>query len=905
MLSLGALGFAQPWLLAALAALPALYLLLRLTPPAPQKIAFPPVAILRRLQTPEETPARTPWWLLLLRMLVAALVILALARPILNPAPEIPGSGPVVLILDNDWAGAANWDERITLGSDLLEQAERANRQVVVLTTAAELDPQPVSLMQAGDARERLLSLEPLPWPADRANALKALGRLDLEDASAIWLSNGLRQDEAGLAGHLSGMDDFLLVTPSAQGQAYLLRPPRPQDDGLGLAIERTLAEADARTVAIEAIGPEGEIFGRSEIALGPDALGATALMALPADIQNRIAKLVMTGQDSAAATILFDERWRRRTVGIATAAGTDNAQPLLAEDYYIERALRPFAELRKQEIADLLKEPLSLLILTDRGVLEPELRADVENWIEDGGVLLRFAGPKLATAQDPLVPVPLRQGDRTLGGALSWSTPLTLQPFDPTGIFAGLFVSDEITISRQVLAQPGPGVSDATLVTLEDGTPLVTGVRRGQGWLILVHTSANTTWTNLPLSGLFVDMLKRMSELGLGTQAANSDDLILDQMLDAFGRLGPAPGHMPPLGEGGISAAVASPQTPPGLYGDPDRADGDAGGARQALNIQGAIDELEPLRAAGLASQTAGYGHSAETDLLPWLLTSALLLAMVDMVIGLAFRGLIPRLRPAAAAVLLSFVSISALAADDAATAALTAETRLAFARTGIPAIDQMSEAGLLGLGEILGRRTSIETGAPVGITPGVTDLDLFPLIYWPMPPEHPELSEGALEQINGYLRQGGLILFDTGDAARLLPGQQGGGPGQRRLRQLLGQLDIPPLREVPIDHTLTRSFYLLTDFPGRFTGQPLWVDSTPAGINDGVAGVVIGAHDWASAWATDEYGTPLRPVVPGGERQREMARRFGVNLVMYALTGNYKTDQVHVPALLERLGQ
>jgi hypothetical protein len=172
-------------------------------------------------------------------------------------------------------------------------------------------------------------------------------------------------------------------------------------------------------------------------------------------------------------------------------------------------------------------------------------------------------------------------------------------------------------------------------------------------------------------------------------------------------------------------------------------------------------------------------------------------------------------------------------------------------------------------------------------------------------VPPEHPDLPEGALERVDDYLRHGGMILFDTADAARLLPGEAGGGPGEQRLAAILRGLDLPPLVPVPPDHALTRAFYLLQDFPGRFTGQTVWVDEAPAGINDGVSSVVIGANDWAGAWAVDEYGTPLLPVVPGGERQREMARRFGVNLVMYALTGNYKTDQVHVPALLERLGQ
>ena len=121
-----------------------------------------------------------------------------------------------------------------------------------------------------------------------------------------------------------------------------------------------------------------------------------------------------------------------------------------------------------------------------------------------------------------------------------------------------------------------------------------------------------------------------------------------------------------------------------------------------------------------------------------------------------------------------------------------------------------------------------------------------------------------------------------------------------------------------MPEDHVLTRTFYLLQDFPGRHVGRDVWVEAAPPvaeriegmpfrNLNDGVTPVVIGGNDWAAAWAMDESGNPIYPVGRGysGERQRELAYRFGVNLIMHVLTGNYKSDQVHVPALLDRLGQ
>jgi hypothetical protein len=114
-----------------------------------------------------------------------------------------------------------------------------------------------------------------------------------------------------------------------------------------------------------------------------------------------------------------------------------------------------------------------------------------------------------------------------------------------------------------------------------------------------------------------------------------------------------------------------------------------------------------------------------------------------------------------------------------------------------------------------------------------------------------------------------------------------------------------VPQLTPVPADHVLTKSFYLLQDFPGRWADGRVWIEVSGENVNDGVARIIVGSNDWASAWAIDQSGQPMFPVVPGGERQREMALRFGVNLLMYTLTGNYKTDQVHVPAILERLGQ
>jgi hypothetical protein len=293
----------------------------------------------------------------------------------------------------------------------------------------------------------------------------------------------------------------------------------------------------------------------------------------------------------------------------------------------------------------------------------------------------------------------------------------------------------------------------------------------------------------------------------------------------------------------------------------------------------------------------------------------------MADVIASLALSG---RLAPARAAItgivaatLLIPGGAEAQTQSDRDKALLAAsEVVLAHVLTGDPQLDEMARSGLMGLGETLFFRTSVEPAAPVGVDLEMDELAVYPLLYWPVTPDQPIPSAEAYVKLNDYLRTGGMILFDTRDAN--VAGFGASSPNGRKLQRLAAPLDIPPIEPIPDDHVLTRTFYLLQDFPGRHSGRPVWVEAAPPdaeqvegmpfrNLNDNVTPVVIGGNDWAAAWAMDSRGNPLYPVGRGfsGERQRELAYRFGVNLVMHVLTGNYKSDQVHVPALLDRLGQ
>ncbi len=906
---LSGLSFGAPWILAALLVLPAIWWLLRVTPPLPRRIVFPPLRLLLGLTGEEETPAQTPWWLLLLRLIAAALVIVALADPLLGKPPPIPGKGPLVLFIDNGWTAAANWEAREAVIADVLRSATQQNRAVAIVPSANVPD---VSLMDAGKAARIAQALTPEPWLPDRTRAAKAIAEAKFtERPEIIWLSDGIEDGTAAVTAATLASAGALKIYADGVGKGPLaLLPPASDPSGFAVAVLRANAEGE-RNGDVVALGSHDEVLASAHFRFASGANRATAHIVLPLEVRNETARIAIAGVNSAGAVQLLGGSGAHRSVGIVSARGNENEQPLLSDLYYLERALAPYADVRKGTISDLLARNVSVLVLADIGRIAGADYDRIAKFVADGGLLVRFAGERMTAGTDDLVPVKLRVGGRYLGGALAWAAPQKLAPFSETSPFAGLTIPGDVSVTRQVLAEPSVELAERTWARLADGTPLVTARAQGKGWIVLFHITAGPNWSSLPLSGLYVDMMRRLMALSSGTRpndlktAATLPPVLT---LDGLGRPRRPPAEVFPIRAADIAKTVPSRTHPPGLYG--------VAGTEDALNAVGAKDAL--LAIGDLGRPILQYVQTTVIALAPFLLATAIALLFADAVISLALRGYFSRLGLARSAVIgLAFAVVLQghdARADDAFDLKAATDTRLAYVVTGLGDVDDMSKAGLIGLGNQLKQRTSYEPQEPMGVDIAKDDLSFFPLIYWPMDPREKDLTPEALSKLSDYMRNGGTILFDTRDLT--LGATQGpSSPGQQTLRRLLAKLDLPPLEPVPSDHVLTKAFYILQDFPGRWDGGKVWVEAlppvdpnagpAPARGGDGVSPVIIGGNDWAAAWAVRADGSPIADVVPGGERQRELAYRFGVNLVMYALTGNYKADQIHVPALLQRLGK
>jgi Domain of unknown function (DUF4159)/Aerotolerance regulator N-terminal len=929
------LSFAEPLLLLGLLSLPLLWWLLRVMPPRPRRIEFPPTRLLFDIAPREETPSRTPWWLTALRLAAAALIILAAAGPIWNPSTIAGGSrAPLAIVIDDGWSAASSWDARVKAADELIANADNDRRGIALI--ALSEPTRDITIMTGGTARVALRQLAPKPYSIERVDTLPAFERFlkATGDCEIAWLTDGVdtgRGEEFVKALGKAVGDRTLTIFEG--GTAPALALAAAENAAAKMTVKVLRADGGAGTGVVRGLDQKGAPVGEARFDLAPTERETEAAFDLPVELRNDIARLEISGERSAGAVQLLDKRWRRRAIGIVSGSSSDTAQPLLASTFYLSRALSPFADVRlgergapHQAIAQFLDQKLPMIVLADVGTLAPEIRERLNAWIDQGGVLVRFAGPRLAQADDDLVPVKLRRGGRILGGSLTWEKPQHLAAFSPEGPFAGLAVPKDITVSRQVLAEPDAVLATKSWASLEDGTPLVTGERRGKGLVALFHVSADMRWSDLPMSGTFVEMLRRIVDIsgytsspGAGVAGdTNAETVAPLRTLDGFGAFSPPPSTAKPLPADFRDRA--SPDHPPGFYGP---ADGPL-----AVNTLAAADRIAPLDTSALRARRATYTNSEPRDLRGILLSAALALFLIDAVIVALLGGGIASLlrRRAATAVLIIGLLLPILtvpaptraeSADDFAIKATT-QTRLAYVLTGNADVDSIVKAGMSGLTLFLAQRTALEAGDPVGVDPARDELAFFPLIYWPVVPGAPKPPQDAIDRIDAYMKQGGTVLFDTRDAIEAPPGDNSTAqtPGMLALRNILSSLDIPELEPVPREHVLTKTFYLLRDFPGRFDTGQTWVEtlpreddedtaSHPARGGDGVSPIIITSNDLAGAWAIRPDGQPMLPLSPGEPRQREFAFRAGVNIVMYTLTGNYKADQVHAPALIERLGQ
>lgn len=913
---IGPVLFGAPLALLALLALPLIWLLLRSLPPPLRQQPFPPLRLLQDAVGREMVAETTPLWLRLLRMIALTLAIIGFAAPIYGPKERLldQSDAPLLILLDGSWASAADWEERVSRVRAVLDDAQAARRQVALMLLS-DSPPTPLALRSADLWRQSIAEMAPNPWePVHWDSEFEWVEALP-ERIDTVWISDGLHRDGRDDLAAALQQHGTVSVYQSAVG-SLALKPPAFEAGQLTVPIAGTPAQ-QAREIMIDAIGfdPSGveTRLDRALARLEPGETESEAVFLLPPEIRRRLTRFRMTGLPSAAAVSFAGDRLTRRRA-VLVSSQTDNEQKdLLVGGHYLRAALGPLTELTSAPLDDALAAQPDIVVLDDVASLPTVGAQALDGWIRDGGLLVRFAGRRMASGQipedqqDALLPVRLRYGGRSVGGTLSYAEPQVIRTFSSASPFFGLEIPEGLDIRAQLLPQPDANLADRALASLADGTPLVTARRSGKGSVVLFHVTADADWSDLPLTGLFVAMLERLvnqSDAVSRGVTEEDDDRVWRPVMTVA-----ANGSLTPVADQGsaatvkLTSSVAVSGVPPGIYLSEDE--------RRAIH---AIDATRTLDIARWPDgvPVRDITTSLRLELKAPLLTAALALLLLDAIATLWLGGHLRRWPSAAASIMCILLGAEAGLAEDGVEA--TRETVLAYIVTGDPQTDRVSRTGLQSLSRILAERTTIEPAEPVGVDLASDEIGYFPFIYWPVTATQDRLGPELAARLNRYLRHGGMILFDTKDAG--LGGMLVGAAHSDALRVISEAIDIPDLEPLTSGHVLSRSYYLLDTYPGRYAG-PVWVETGRSDTdllrlglrvnsNDSVTPVVIGGNDWAAAWAMTESGSPIYPVEPGvaGARAREFAYRFGVNIVMHALTGNYKSDQQHIDVLIERLG-
>ncbi|HRQ60096.1 MAG TPA: hypothetical protein PLO23_01035 [Alphaproteobacteria bacterium] len=585
----------------------------------------------------------------MLRLGAVSAAVVGLADPRFDSDPVLErGEGPVVLVVDNDWSATGKAELIKSRIETVLETAARQGRPVALIGTAPETTEgvKVQNYMSADDALKALPAFKTYPWNADRKGTEDALQDFKGSGASVVWFSNGITDTRTpDFIRSLEGVGSVSVFESAPEGAAKLLSlAPEDNENNLALAAHR-LHAGPSETVSLLALNGAGEILAQKDATFEEGSLTAKASFEIPLALRRQIVKMSIAGQDHAGAQVLLDESGRRRSVGLLGAPGEAG---LFDDAYYIKPAIRHYTDVVTGSASEILKQPVSALIMTDGAVLSEEDETQIQDWVKNGGLLLRFAGPRLAAQPDTaLTPLPLRRGAEAMQGAFSGAGSSALAPFEEDSPLANLAVPENLRIKTRVMPESSALLEGTEAwASFEDGTPFITAKRDGKGMQILVHTAANMDWSNLPLSGdFFLGTIRAAIAQSKNAQAQGEiqNPLPALNVLSAKGRLSvPDRGNIRLTREALAGAAVTA-ASPPGFYGE-------GADSKLAHNIYRAFEEykaldLPALKSEGTKSFTLSEGENSRL-LMGLLLALGLGLLTADGIARLKQNNALPKLR-------------------------------------------------------------------------------------------------------------------------------------------------------------------------------------------------------------------------------------------------------------------
>lgn len=604
------IDFGSPWMLGTLPpALLIAFLLMRSIERRAKEVDFPAIFILDMLDNTERDTDRMPIWQQMINYAAISAAVIGAADPSWNPQESFGQDGPVIVAMDNGWDSAGNWDAVLERAQDIFRQAHNDDRQVIIVQMASHEGDgfKVMPPMDAAAASQALTQINPMPWPVD----YKAVQTgLDIHNegtyGASYWLGSGLAGNGAqDFAKALNTIAPLRYIENEYSSLPMVLGPAQYENGDYRLTVRRAVAEEQA-DFGISAYAQDNTLLASYTYSFGEGQKEVDVLFDVPdivsADkLSSEVFRFSINAQQNAAAQVIVDDQWKSRSVGLVVERLSDT-DSLLSEARFIQTALDPHSELFLGRIEELIDSgDISILAVPDAVTISAVASEKIQEWVESGGTLIRFAGPNMARTahkNDPLLPLDLRKGVHSF--SLDEDKHARIDQFDPSSPLRGIQMDSSAEIHKQIMVEPGPDVSKKIWASLDDGSPLVSADQRGEGRVVLFHSSANTAWGEFSLSDNFVDILLEVVSSAKSIEESEALDLkALPPFLtmNGYGAIENPPPYVADLQSKNCRISALNP---PGLYGSSLSA--------VACNLSASIEDISPLRDVDSAIEREFY---------------------------------------------------------------------------------------------------------------------------------------------------------------------------------------------------------------------------------------------------------------------------------------------------------
>ena len=890
------ISFVYPYLLFIALFLPFIWIFLKTSPPLPNLKKFPAIIFLAKKKSLDQTPEKISYPMVILRLVILIFLIIGFSQPQINKANNNQIQN--LIVLDNSWLSGTSWIDRKQKIIELIQSQESELNNFSIITTTEFSKGNFFNLYnkKPSEIIEFVSSLEPLSWEPNYSLLYKKLKENKRIYDNIYWFTEPLiDKDKESLYSYLS-KKNLKIIKSSEKKILPIVKFSQKENNTyefvishpLNIFSEGVIDSFDQEKNLLYRVPYEGKSIQKNEIFF------TKIYINIPLSIREKISYFQINKINSSATKIYLNKIQTKKTIGIVSINQNEKALKFNSGNYFVDKALDNKFEIKKDSLENLIDMKLKLLFVDDLFLINKLIDAKIISWVKKGGTLIKFGGTNTINNMLDESESSLKDNFSLTGRIINVDSQLSLKKslkisnISINSPLYGLTVPDDIKVKQYIESQPSVTSKKINIwLSLENGTPLISSISLQKGKIIFFHIPSNATWSNLPLSYFFLEIIERIINQTQGEKLKKDKILKPFLNLNAMGELVKPSAQSLNIDNKIIKDSVkVNYDYPPGLYKDNE----DFYALNQSDNLYYDFKIVKDFKSQGFQEIT----NNRTLNFKPFFLISAFFLFFLDTLVTLFLRQLLKIERTKFLLVILILIFSSSNSHSKSLDIEKVMSNKIGYIVTGNDKVDKITHNGLKVLSKFISSKTAAIFSEPTPIDLKEDKLLYYPIIYWPTDSGLNELPK----KIKRFLNDGGLLLIDCKlDELNFMINKC-----LDSFQKLLKNNQIGQFKEIDEKHAMSKSFYIINNFPGR-KNNSIYFATTELGDFDNTASVIIGNNDWVGAWAKNENNEFLFSLLQNDLKQRNVSFKFGVNLLIYSLTGNYKTDQVHIPEFLKRI--